>query len=204
MSESIRLRMEKRILERPEQTVWVMNDFDDIASNKTASKTLSRMEETGFLKKVMQGVFCRLRDGVLPPAHEVASALARSNRHVIVPCGETVLHLMGIKKEKPEMWTYLTDGGYRTYRYGNILIEFRHASEKVYASFSQKTAWLVQAVKALGKEKKDKAMYDSLMGDFSPVEKKTIRAEIRGAAAWIRKTLLQMLDDGSDTVEENQ
>ena len=71
-------------------------------------------------------------------------------------------------------------------------------------SIGKKTAWLVQAVKALGKGKKDKSTYDSLMGDFSPVEKKKIRAEIRGAAAWIRKTLLQMLDDGSDTVEENQ
>lgn len=194
MSESLRLQIERRILERPEQTVWVMNDFADIAGNKTTSKTLSRMERAGFLKKVMQGVFCRSKGTDMPQPHDVASALARSNRHLIIPCGDTVLHLLGVRKEKPEMWTYLTDGGYRTYRYGSMLIEFRHASKRAYASFSQKTAWLVQAVKAIEKGKKDEAVYDSLREAVSPCEKNRVKAEIQMTTVWIRNALLRVLD----------
>ncbi|MBO2517030.1 MAG: hypothetical protein CW338_07125 [Clostridiales bacterium] len=188
------MQIEKRILERPEQTVWVMNDFSDIASNKTASKTLSRMEECGFLRKVMQGVFCSLSGTAMPQPHEIASALARSNSHVIVPCGDTVLHLLGVRDEKPRMWTYLTDGVYRTYEYGNILIEFRHASERAYASLSQKTAWIIQAVKAIGKGDNRELLYRHLAAVITPAEKRKMKTEIGRTAAWIRTTLQQILN----------
>ena len=44
-----------RIKEADDDSVFTINDFTDIADDKTVSKTLTRLEKSGHIKKLLRG-----------------------------------------------------------------------------------------------------------------------------------------------------
>ncbi len=183
--------------------VIVIQDFSDIADPKTVSKTLTRLEKSGDIKKVMRGVFWK-PDGEKPSPDpdSVARGLARGNMWKLAPSGDTALHIIGMSNEKPKIWTYVTDGTYRSYCYDGIIILFQHTTGKALSAMSEKTALLIQVLKAYGKEHISDDLLKKLTKFFKPGEVNTVLEESKNTTEWVAKAIKSMFSKKMNKVTE--
>jgi len=206
----------------PDGSVFVISDFSDLADQKTVSKTLTRLCKSGLAGKVMRGVFWKAGkiteddikldfdeedenievdvidepaefiEGEGPDPDKVARALARSYLWKLVPSGDTAKHLIGIDSNAPAIWTYITDGAYRVYKYGNTIISFQHASSKFISSMSEKTALLVQVMKCYGKDAMPAGVLEKIKSFYKNSDKAAIISESKNTTSWIASSIRRL------------
>lgn len=190
--------IKKRILTSESGSVFVATDFADITDKKTASVILTRIESEGIIRRVLRGVYDKpeynefLKEYIAPIPDNVAHALARNYGWTIVPCGDTALNLLGLSTQVPATWVYVSDGTYKEYAYDNTIIQFKKTTNKEVSKLSYKTALTIQALKALGKEKIDDAVLDSLHKLLTADEKQTMMSEAKTATSWIYEYIRQI------------
>ena len=105
-------RIEERIVSLPDGNAFITSDFLDIADTQVVNKALSRMAETGSIRRILRGVYDRpryselLQEWAAPKMEEAAKAIARNFGWTIVPCGDTG-HIGAIRSEK-QIWNSST------------------------------------------------------------------------------------------------
>ncbi len=110
----------------------------------------------------------------------------------IVPCGDTALNLLGLSTQVAASWIYVSDGPYKEYTYGNVTLNFKRTTNKEISKLSYKTALVVQALKALGKENIDDAILEKLKITLTNTEKKAMLTEAKAATSWIYEYIKQI------------
>lgn len=179
-------------------TVFVAADFTDITDKKTASVGLSRLEAEGIIRRILRGVYDKpeynhfLEEFVAPIPDSVAYALARNFGWTIVPCGDTALNLLGMSTQVPAVWVYVSDGTYKEYSYDKTIIQFKRTTNKEVSKLSYKTALVIQALKALGKENIDEKVIGQLKKLLSAEEKKIMVNEAKAVTSWIYEYIRQI------------
>ncbi|MBE6662431.1 MAG: hypothetical protein E7606_04025 [Ruminococcaceae bacterium] len=193
MWHSCQKKLEMKIHAMPSGSVFGIADFSELASPKTVSKMLARLEGENGIERVLRGIYWK-PDGIhsSPSPDRVAKALARENAWQLVPCGATALHLFGLKKETPEEWTYVTDGTYRHYSYDGKKISFLRTTGRILGTMSEKTALLVQVLKAYGKEHITDEIIAHIASFFNSEEAKRVLAETRNTTEWIADVILRI------------
>lgn len=178
--------------------VFVAADFYGIAGRDAIRKTLSRLEEDNYIKRVMRGVYYKtrysklLKEDVIPSPRLVASAIARNNGWTIAPSGIMALNMTGLSTQVPAQLSYVTNGTPKTYHYDNFTIIFKRTSARDLERLSKKTAIVVQALKAIGKDKVTPKDLNQIRRYLSPEEKNKAVKEARYATSWIYD-LIKML-----------
>lgn len=176
-----------RIMNSPDGSVFTTVDFADVIENSRVGVILSRLEEDGVIRRVMRGIYDKpvyndfLKEYLAPSPSLVAEALARNFGWTIVPCGDTALNILGLSTQVPATWSYVSDGTYKEYTYDNTTIKFKRTTNKEISKLSYKTALVVQALKALGKDNIDDAIINKLKNDLTDVEKSTALLEAKTA-----------------------
>lgn len=79
----------------------------------------------------------------------------------------------------PATWVYVSDGTYKEYTFDNTIIQFKRTTNKEVSKLSYKTALTIQALKALGKDKIDNAVLDSLRKLLTTDEKRAMMIEAK-------------------------
>lgn len=187
-----------RILAEKIGAVFVAADFADITDKTTTNVALARLESEGIIRRVLRGVYDKpeynefLKEYIAPIPDNVAHALARNYGWTIVPCGDTALNLLGLSTQVPVTWVYVSDGTYKEYTYDNTTIQFKRTTNKEVSKLSYKTALTIQALKALGKDKIDDALLDSLRKLLTVDEKQTMMSEAKTATSWIYEYIRQI------------
>lgn len=187
-----------RILAEKIGAVFVAADFADITDKTTTNVALARLESEGIIRRVLRGVYDKpeynefLKEYIAPIPDNVAHALARNYGWTIVPCGDTALNLLGLSTQVPATWAYVSDGTYKEYTYDNTTIQFKRTTNKEVSKLSYKTALTIQALKALGKDKIDDALLDSLRKLLTVDEKQTMMSEAKTATSWIYEYIRQI------------
>ena len=172
-------------------TVFVASDFRDLANSGSISKTLSRLEADGLVRRVIWGVYeypkfsAFLKEDVATSPHKVALALARKHSWVIVPNGNTALNQLGLCTQVPAVWTYVSDGTNKEYPIDNTVIRFNKTAKKDISKLSYKSALLVQAIKAIGKDRLDDSHMRKIAKLMTDDEKAAILAEGQYMTAWV-------------------
>lgn len=172
-------------------TVFVATDFVDISDKTSINTYLTRLDEEKSLQRIMRGVYYKpeyndfLGEFVAPEPDAVAHALARNFGWTIVPCGDTALNLLGLSTQIPAAWVYVSDGTYKEYTYEQTIIKFKRTTNKEISKLSYKTALVVQALKALGKESVDDAVLTKLKNNLTDNEKQALLTEAKAATSWI-------------------
>ena len=172
-------------------TVFVPIDFALLTDKKTASVCLTRLEAEKIILKIMRGVYYKpeynefLGEYVAPEPDAVAHALARNFGWTIVPCGDTALNLLGLSTQIPAAWVYVSDGTYKEYTYEQTTIKFKRTTNKEISKLSYKTALVVQALKALGKDNVDDSVLTKLKNNLTDSEKQALLTEAKAATSWI-------------------
>ena len=172
-------------------TVFVAVDFVDIMDKTSVNTYLTRLVEERLIQRIMRGVYYKteyndfLQEYVAPEPDAVAHALARNFGWTIVPCGDTALNLLGLSTQIPAAWIYVSDGTYKEYTYGQTTIEFKRTTNKEISKLSYKTALVVQALKALGKDSVDDIVIAKLRSTLTDSEKQALIGETKAVTSWI-------------------
>ena len=149
-----------RIINAPEGSVFVNSDFADIADNNTIKQSINRLIQEGVLRRVIRGVFD-------------------------APCGDTALNMLGLSTQVTAVWSYISDGPYKTYEWDKTKIEFKHRTNKEVTGLSPMTILVIQALKTLGKEHVDEKTIRVLSHRLNEDEKTALLAEGAEATDWI-------------------
>ena len=172
--------------------VFIPSDFSDLAEARRITMCLSRLLEDGTLEKVKRGVYMKPRYSTLlnrsvPPKEDaVARAIARNYGWTIVPCGDTALNMLGLSTQIPSVWLYVSDGPYKSYETDGVRFQFKHTDQKnEIIGVSEKTALIIQALRALGKNNIDTQVITALSARLTPKEKQTMLHESRYITSWI-------------------
>ena len=191
--------MYDKILRRIRRTgrgkLFVVSDFLDIASRQVIRCHLLRMEQREILRHVIRGVYEYpnysefLEEYIAPNPHSVADAIARSNRWVIVSCGDAVLNLLGLSTQVPANWCFISSGPYKTYRYGKVVLQFKHTANRDITNMSRKSLEVVQAIKTLGRENLTPEVIAGFRAVLDTNERKTLLAETLYITEWICETI---------------
>ena len=187
-----------RIMNSPDGSVFTTVDFADVIENSKVGVILSRLEEDGVIRRVMRGIYDKpvyndfLKEYIAPSPSLVAEALARNFGWTIVPCGDTALNILGLSTQVPAAWSYVSDGTYKEYTYDNTTIKFKRTTNKEISKLSYKTALIVQALKALGKDNIDDTIINKLKNDLTDEEKTTALLEAKAATSWIYEYIKQI------------
>lgn len=196
-------QIESRIAAAPNGTAFVASDFLDIADSDAVRKALSRLAESGKIRRIIRGVydcprFSRLlQEFEAPNIEETAKAIARNFGWHIAPCGDTALNLLGLSTQIPAVWQYVSDGPYRDYSIGNIQLKFKHTSSTDLSGHSYETALLTQALKALGKQNIDSHVIQKLRTHYQTTEGlPDILLESQHGTTWILEVKKSILAGG--------
>ena len=191
-------KIKKNILDAEYGTVFVAVDFVSIADKKTVNMSLLRLEEEGIILRIIRGVYYKaeynnfLKEYVVPNPDKVAHAIARNFGWTIVPCGDTALNILGLSTQVPVVWSYVSDGAYKEYKYDNTTIKFKRTTNKEISKLSYKTALIVQALKAFGKNNIDRNVIERLKNNLTNEEKINALIEAKTATSWIYEYIKQV------------
>lgn len=156
MANGIYIEIKKRILDAEEGSIFVTSDFTDIATT-TVRKCLGRQVEEKNIRRIIDGVYEKpvysnlLEEYVLANPEKVAYAIARGFHWTIAPCGDVALNKLGLSRQVPVVWSYISDGPYRKFSWDNITLSFRHRANREISYMSETTTLVVEALKTLGK-----------------------------------------------------
>ena len=171
--------------------MFVNSDFADIADNNTIKQSINRLIQKGVLRRVIRGVFEKpkfsklLGEYVAVDPDMVAKALARCYHWTIAPCGDTALNMLGLSTQVTAVWSYISDGPYKTYEWDKTKIEFKHRTNKEVTGLSPMTTLVIQALKILEKEHVDEKTIRVLSRRLKEDEKASLLAEGSEATDWI-------------------
>ena len=140
------------------------SDFHHIADSDTVKKILLRLNNDGTIRRLKRGIYeypeysAFLKEYREPSPKKIANAIARNFGWSIIPSDNTALNLLGLSTQVPATWEYVSNGPYKNYTLGKIKISFKHTSNKEITGMSPKSALVIQAVKALGKDNSSTAI----------------------------------------------
>lgn len=198
-------QIQQRIEEAPDGMLFINSDFLDIADTETVRRNLNRLVKAGTLRRIINGIYEKpkyselLGEYVAADPDAVAKALARCYHWTIAPCGNTALNMLGLSTQVTAVWSYISDGPYKTYEWERSRIEFKHRTNKEITGLSYMTALVIQALKTLGRENAGPEVIQTLAGRLSAEEKEAMLKEASEATDWIYDTIRKICGEGKET-----
>ena len=192
-----------RILAAEDGAVFVAPDFADIADTATIRQGLKRLYQSGIIRRIIRGIYEKpkysklLDEYVAADPDAVAKALARCYHWTIAPCGNTALNLLGLSTQVTAVWSYISDGPYKTYEWNSTKLEFKHRTNKEITGLSYMTSLVIQALKTLGRTNVTPEIIQTLSEKLTEDEKRACLKEATESTDWVYDTIRKIC--GGDT-----
>lgn len=181
-------------------SVFISNDFFDIADYETVRSTLNRLVNSGNIIRIMNGIYYKpeyislINEYEAPSIDEVANAIARKYNWTIAPSGNTALNILGLSTQVPAKWTYISDGRYVEFNFNNIFIEFKRRNNGDISNMSKIVATVIQAIKAIGKDKITDHQIEILRNKLSKEEKSELLYKGKTTSAWVYRIIKRICE----------
>jgi hypothetical protein len=158
VAETTEIQILKRVSKARRGSLFFTDQFQAMGSSDAVRKALERLVKKGELNRVSQGIYYRPAMnpviGPLTPGMEaIARAIAKRDKARIVPASAYALNRLGLSTQIPLNLVYLTDGVARKVKIGKRSITFKKASPKNLAAIGEISSLVIQALKAIGKDK---------------------------------------------------
>jgi hypothetical protein len=182
---------------------WAFTKIDFVAEFGEANihKSLSMLEKSGRIRRVIRGVYDYprysdlLKQEVSPDIDQVAQALARKFNWRIFPSGDAALNLLGLSTQVPANWVYLSNGPNREYRIGRQKVMFRKSALKDLGFSERESGLIVQAIKALGKDHIDKKVITVLRKRMDGKKCVRLLKDTRTVTGWVYKVIKEVCEE---------
>ena len=170
-------------------------DFSDLGRHKTIDTILSRLCAEGFIRRVIPGIYDYPKFGELlrrelsPDIDQVARALARKFGWSIQVSGNTALNVLGLSTQVPAKYLYYSSGRSRTYKIGNIELEFEKTALSDIGFKYPESDLVVQAIKALDKKTLTENEKRKIRDYFSPEKHARILKDTQYTTSWVYEAI---------------
>ena len=199
--QSIHKKVIKRIYTSGRGWSFSKIDFLDYGGDGAIRLALMRLEEEGTVRRILRGLYdypkisTLLNEPMGPDLDQVARALARKHGWRIQPSENTALNQLGLSTQVPAQAVYLSDGPGKTYEIGKRKLIFKKRALKESGFKHRESELVVQALKALGRDRIDSETRNKLAGAL-PAEtwKKMIR-DTKTAPAWVHEIILGIAEE---------
>ena len=191
-------QIQEQIKAAAEGTIFISSDFADIADTETIRRNLNRLTQAGMLRRILKGVYEKpkysklLDEYVAADPEAVANSLARSYHWTIAPCGNTALNLLGLSTQVTAVWSYISDGPYKTYEWNSTKLEFKHRTNKEITGLSYMTSLVIQALKTLGRSNVTPEVIQMLSEKLTDKDKQACLKEATESTDWVYDTIRQI------------
>ncbi|MEX2132229.1 MAG: DUF6088 family protein [Pseudohongiellaceae bacterium] len=182
---------------------WAFSKTDFVAEfgEQNVHKALSSLEKSGRIRRVIRGIYDYpkyselLQQTLSPDMDQLAHALARKFNWSIYPSGDAALNLLGLSTQVPASWVYLSNGPNREYHIGKQVLVFKRTALKELGFTQADSGLLVQALKALGKDRVSSKTIVSLRKRWEPSIKARMLKDTRTVSGWIYAFIKEICQD---------
>lgn len=120
------------------------------------TKLLAQFEKEGLITRIAKGVYVkakRTRFGVVyPSAFELVKEIAKRDKAIVFPTGETAANRLGFSTQVPMNACFMTSGTPRKLKLGNRTVTLKHGVPKNFAYKGKLMPELVQALRSIGED----------------------------------------------------
>lgn len=189
-----------RIYARGRGWAFSSNDFVEDFGRKQIDKALSDLAHVGSIRRVCRGIYDYpkyselLQQQLSPDSDQVARAFARKFNWRIHPSGEAALNLLGLSTQVPGRMVYLSDGPSRQYDLGNSTLEFKKSALKDVGFKYRESVLVVQALKALGKERVDEGVITAIRRHLEEETRKRVLKDTVTATGWVYEAIKKIAE----------
>ncbi len=199
VGDSTQQAIKKRIIAKGRGQFVFLQDFSTIGTRNATKKAFQRLANDGFIMRIANGIYYypridkELGFGVLQPSlSDVANAIAKRDKAVIIPTGPYALNMLGLSMQVPANAVYLTNGSPRRIHVGHGKgILFIHTSDnKMLAFRSQLMLLIVIAMREIGEKNITEEEIKTIKQHLQNVTHGDFEHDIRLAPVWVRNILL--------------
>ena len=172
------------------------SDFIDKFSINNIDKALSSLTKKKKIRRVARGIYDYpkyselLQKELSPDIEQVARAYARKFNWKIEVSGDTALNILGLSTQVVGNYTYLSNGSNKKYTLENgTTIEFKKSSLKNIGFKHKESSLIVQALRALGKERVDENTINAIRTKVNPSKFQKILNDTKSSTVWIYETI---------------
>jgi len=184
---------------------WVFSksDFIDEISADSIDKALSELSKEGKIRRIARGLYEYpryselLQQDLSPDIDKVAHAYARKFNY-IQPSGDTALNLIGLSTQVPGRYLYLSNGPNRLYEVLGTALEFKRTALKESGFKYGLSAVVVQALKALGKERVTEEILQAIRKHIDSRMCPKILKDTKTTTTWIYELIKTMCKEANN------
>ncbi len=176
--------------------------FSDLGSRDAIDKALSRLTQSGDIRRIARGVYDYpiidpLLGELTPTIDAITKALTHRDKIRLQPSGAYALNLLGLSEQVPAKIVFLTEGESRKLKIGPMEIELRRTTPKNMASAGRLSGLVIQAFRALGKDHVTPKRIEQMKVNIPLKERKTLLKDIPLAPAWMHSIFRELVEDAS-------
>lgn len=201
-------QVRRRIEETEPGAIFLVRDFLDLGSQETITRTLSRLQEDGVIRRLQRGVYDSPRVSVLlgkpvpPDPAQIAAALARRAGGEIIASEARSASLLGLTTQVPAKNVFQTNGGKtRRVQVGDQTVELRRVSARHFAGrrsdatddvTHEKAEAVIQGLRFIGEGNVTLDILHRVRGELTERQRAALRARLGDAPAWMHPILWQL------------
>ncbi len=181
--------------------VFFKNDFADLGQSNAIDKALSRLTQSGTVRRVMRGLYDYpkfselLQKELSVDVNQAAHALARKFGWKIQVSGNAALNILGLSTQIPTRYVYHSSGPSKTYDLDNVTLSFKKAKLKEMGIKDAQSALLVQALKALDKKTLSPQEQQKICDYFPKQQQTKIIRNTRYVTSWVHDLIKSCFTD---------
>ena len=201
MSQAVENKILSRIYGRGRGWSFTKTDFVTEFGEPNVYQALSTLTKSGKIRRVCRGVYDYpgyselLGSELSPDLDQVARALARKFNWRIQPSGDAALNLLGLSTQVPGRWVYLTDGPGREYMIGTNMLAFKQSALKDVGFKYPESGLVVHALKALGRDRVDRAVIEKIRKQLSVKDRERIPRDTRSVTGWVYEAIKKICQE---------
>jgi len=193
--ESLAARIITHAQALPEGVPIVSRGLLHLGSRAAVDKALSRLAAGGQFGRIARGIYVRRitsRFGTRSPSVACfVEAFAAQSGEVIVPSGVSAANRLGLSAQIPAAATYLTSGRSRNLRFGNLIVEVRHAPRWQTALGNEMAGEIIRAMAWLG-PRRAAFVVKSLRGSIEAPTARALLAVQSQLPGWIARSVAEI------------
>lgn len=180
------------------------NEFVGEFDRRQIDNALSDLSAEGKIRRICRGMYDYpryselLKQELSPDFDQVARAFARKFNWRIQPTGDAALNLLGLSTQVPGKYIYLSDGPNHCYVIGSYNLEFKKTALKEIGFKYRESAIVVQALKALGKERVTADLLDKIRKEFDTNLYQKILKDTKTVTGWVYDCIKAICRERSD------
>ncbi|MAU14643.1 MAG: hypothetical protein CMH46_03785 [Muricauda sp.] len=196
---SIEEQILAQIKNNEEGTIFLTEDFAQIANANALRVALYRLVKRGVLYRLASGIYVKpktsqlLNQVVLPSLNDIAQAIAKRDKARIIPTGSFAMHALGLSEQIPLNVVYYTDGKARKIKIDNRNITFKKVSPKKLALKGKISKLAVLALTEIGKNSVTKSEEDKIVKILKQENIEDLRHDLQLAPQWIAEIMAKAL-----------